>query len=200
MADGSYHSGEFAEEQIPAAQRELDDGQFGQREHGADQPVRSVLPRCRPHQLIRLGKRQQQLSVARRQQHALAREEVVLTESRRAVLGEPGVEHAVDIDEQDRPRIDAGEAHRTAALFFFSAGTLAAASVRRTRRPSKATAHTASASRAASAVAPASRRSGRYHSTRELTRPNRSRAVIAGSTSGRMSPSRSASFTRSATI
>ena len=40
---------------------------------------------------------------------------------------------------------------------------------------------------------------GRYHSTSELTRPNSSRAVTFGSTSGRMSPAASASRTSPAT-
>ena len=52
------------------------------------------------------------------------------------------------------------------------------------RRPSKAIAHTGSASEAAPG-----RRAGLYHSTMELTKPNSSRAVVIASASGRMSPS-----------
>src|SRR5690606_9011282 len=65
----------------------------------------------------------------------------------------------------------------------------------RTRNPSNATATTVSAN----ASAPTPPR-GRYHSTRELTMPNNNRAAVAGSTSGRRSPSAAASLTNSETI
>jgi len=61
---------------------------------------------------------------------------------------------------------------------------------RRTRSPSNAIAQTASAR---------SECAGRYHSTNEFTMPNNSRAVTAGSTSGRTSPSASAWRTSPAT-
>jgi hypothetical protein len=67
------------------------------------------------------------------------------------------------------------------------------------RRPSKAMAQITSARDLALASDGISPGSGRYHSTTELTRPNSSRAVISASTSGRMSPSRTACSISSAT-